>query len=91
MRSLNTDPSSIIEVKQSFSTIDPWTPINSILFTSSTLPVTASLLSNPHIMINNQVSNTNNSSNFDSVITDIVSNQQCFKPQLLYEPSSEYR
>jgi len=80
-----------IKISQSFSTIDTWTNINSIVFTSSTLPVVSSLLSTPHIIYNNEISNANNASNFDNIVTDLITNQQNFKPQVLYNPTAEFR
>jgi hypothetical protein len=91
IRILEDSPSKIFIVHQSFSTIDTWTNINSIVFTTSSLPVSSCLLSNPHILYDGKTSNTDNGSNFANIITDLCSNQQNYKPQLLYEPASEYR
>jgi len=92
----NAAPASQIEytqVFQEFSTIDTWTPVSSIVFTSNTLPIVANQLSSPQIFNNNQliVAAQGNNANFAQIITDMETNQQVFKPQILYNPTAEYR
>ena len=80
--------------EQEWSSIDLITPINSIVFISNTLPIIA-----------NQQSSTKNKDSKDSytldsersvnkhilMITDLMSNQQGYRPNLLYVPSGQYR
>jgi hypothetical protein len=77
---------------QEFSTIDTWSPVASIVFTSNTLPIISNQLSAPLIFNNGQTSTgIGNNANFAQVITDFVTNQQVFKPNILYTPTAEYR
>jgi hypothetical protein len=79
-----------IVLKQEISTIDAWCPISSIVFTSNQLPIIVS-----------QFSSTNTTGNipnpalvgnrFALVITDLMTNQQGFRPNLIYSPTAEYR
>jgi hypothetical protein len=80
--------------EQEWSSIDLMTPINSIVFISNTLPIIA-----------NQQSASKNKNNKDSytpdsernttqhllMITDLMTNQQGYRPNLLYVPSGQYR
>lgn len=78
---------------QEYSTIDTWTPINSIVFTSSSLPIIPTQVSQPAIYTNSsliQGSNGNNA-NISRIITDLQTNEMVYKPNLLYAPSAEYR
>jgi hypothetical protein len=77
---------------QEFSTIDTWSPVASIVFTSNTIPIISNQLSSPLIFNNGQVSTgIGNNANFAQIITDFVTNQQVFKPNVLYTPTAEYR
>jgi hypothetical protein len=80
-----------IRVEQEYSTISNWTPVSSVVFTSSTLPINVNSLSAPVIYVNNQVIQNSNNSNFAPIITDISSNEMVYKPNLLYVPSAQYR
>jgi len=82
-----------IYLPQEYSTIETWTPINSIVFTSSSLPIVSTQLAEPAIYSNNalvQGANGNNA-NVARIITDLQTNELCYKPNLLYAPSAEYR
>lgn len=84
----------IIKATQEWSSIDLMTPINSIVFTSNTLP-----------LVLNQQSSIQSKNNKDGytpitkgstnqhilVITDLMSNQQGYRPNILYVPSGQYR
>lgn len=78
---------------QEYSTIDTWTPINSIVFTTSSLPIVSTQISQPAIYTNNQlVTGANgNNANVARIITDLQTNEMVYKPNLLYAPSAEYR
>lgn len=85
--------SNYLVLPQEYPTIDTWTPINSIVFTSSSLPIVSTLLADPAIYTNNslvQGANGNNS-NIARIITDLQTNEMVYKPNLLYAPSAEYR
>lgn len=77
---------------QEFSTIDTWTPVASIVFTSNTIPIISNQLSAPLVFNNGQSSTgIGNNANFAQIITDMATNQQVFKPNVLYNPTAEYR
>jgi len=81
-----------VQMFQEFSTIDTWTPVNSIVFTSNTIPIISNQLSTPLIFNNGQTSTgIGNNANFSQIITDFQTNQQVFKPNILYTPTAEYR
>lgn len=81
-----------IQVFQEFSTIDTWTPVSSIVFTSNTLPIVSNQLSAPLLFNDGAIIvGSGNNSNFAQIITDMETNQQVFKPQILYSPTAEYR
>lgn len=80
------------QVFQEFSTIDTWTPVSSIVFTSNTIPIVSNQLSAPLIFNDGQVVvGDGNNTNFAQIITDLETNLQVYKPQLLYTPTAEYR
>lgn len=77
---------------QEFSTIDTWSPVASIVFTSNTIPIISNQLSAPLVFNNGQSSSgIGNNANFAQIITDMTTNQQVFKPNVLYNPTAEYR
>jgi hypothetical protein len=80
------------QVFQEFSTIDTWTPVASIVFTSNTIPIISNQLSAPLVFNDGKSSiGTGNNANFAQIITDMATNQQIFKPNVLYTPTAEYR
>ena len=83
---------SLIYVDQEYSTVDQFSPVASVLFISSTIPIIPNSLANPQFYIDgqpNQLSDTYNK--FANVITDVSSGDLAYKPSLLYIPSGEYR
>jgi hypothetical protein len=81
-----------IQTFQEFSTIVNWTPVDSIVFVSNTLPIVSNQLASPLIFNENQIiAGDGNNAKFAQIITDIVTNQQSYKPNLLYNPTAEYR
>jgi len=83
---------NVIEVIQEWSTISAWSPISAIVFTTSTVPITQNLLSKPAVFINgNILGSYGNNSNFQLVLTDFVSDTGFYKPNIVYEPSAQYR
>ena len=81
-----------IQVFQEFSTIALWSPITSIVFTSNTLPIVSNQVSTPVIYNNgNQLGSNGNNALISQVITDFISNEGIYKPNLVYEPTAQYR
>jgi hypothetical protein len=80
-----------IQVYQEFSTSQTWTPISSLVFTSNTLNVVPSAISSPANYINGQLLINNTSNNvYSQIITDFIYDSN-YKPQIVYDPSSEFR
>nr|WPF46855.1 MAG: putative minor capsid protein [Lake Baikal virophage 14] len=81
-----------LQIFQEYSTIVNWSPVSSIVFVSNTLPIVSNQIASPVIYNENQIVTGNgNNSRFAQIITDIESNEQSYKPNLLYNPTAEYR
>jgi len=81
-----------IQTFQEYTTIINWTPVASIVFVSNTLPIVSNQLASPLIYNENVIVPSNgNNANFAQIITDIETNEQSYKPNLLYNPLAEYR
>jgi hypothetical protein len=80
-----------IQIFQEMSTCALWSPISSIVFTSSSIPVVQSATASPVNYVNGQILVSNSTNNlYTNLLTDFsdISN---YKPQILYEPTAEYR
>jgi len=80
----------MIVFKQELSTIDTWCPINAIVFTSNTLPIVINQFS-AVTTIGAEATPSAKGNEFALIITDLASNQQGFRPNVLYTPSAEFR
>jgi hypothetical protein len=83
---------SVIQLYQDNSTVGLFNPVQSIVFTSSLLPIVQSVVGNTKIFnfYNAQFQNNNSA----PIITDFVvpySATNQFRPNLEYTPSGEYR
>ena len=77
---------------QEYSTVASWSPILSVVFTSNTLPIEPNQVSTPVIFVNGvNINLAGNNSDFANIITDIVSSDGNYRPNLVYNPTSEYR
>jgi hypothetical protein len=86
------DTFNVIEVIQEYSTISAWSPITAIVFTSNTLPIVSNQISKPTIFVEGSVlGNYGNNSNFQQIITDMVTDDAFYKPNICYNPSAQYR
>ena len=79
-----------IKVNQELSTIDTWCPINGIVFTTNTLPIVINQYGSNSV-INNERPSFETGAQFAMIITDLQTNEQGYKPNLLYNPTAEYR
>lgn len=79
-----------IVLEQELSTIDTWCPINGIVFTTNTLPIVINQFST-NSSVNGERPNPEAGADFALVITDLQTNQQGYKPNLIYIPTAEYR
>jgi hypothetical protein len=80
----------MIVFKQELSTIDTWCPVNAIVFTSNTLPIVINQFS-AVTTIGAEPTPSAKGNEFALIITDLTSNQQGFRPNVLYTPSAEFR
>ena len=79
-----------IVLEQELSTIDTWCPINGIVFTTNTLPIVINQYTS-NATLNSDRPNPEAGADFALIITDLQTNQQGYKPNLLYTPTAEYR
>ncbi len=83
-----TYPSTIT---QEYSTTASWNSVESIVFTSTQLPIISSQIAIPSLYVNGAVINNNTSNGSLSIITDLVANDFQYKPFVIYTPSGQYR
>lgn len=75
----------LIKQAQELSTIDTWTPINAIVFTTTSVPIVVNQFSaSSSIGSNPPTSSLDNA--FAFIITDLQTNQQGYRPNLLLVP-----
>jgi hypothetical protein len=85
-------PWTAICVYQEYSTIAQWTPITAMVFTSNTLPIQPNQVSTPLVYNNgSQLQFGGNNSDIANIITDLVSNDGQYRPNLVYLPQAQYR
>lgn len=83
---------SNVILKQNYSTIANWSPVSSIVFASTILPIRPSNISSPITYRNGLILPAGGSNNSTiNIISDISTNEQSFKPNIIYNPSAEYR
>jgi hypothetical protein len=82
---------AFIKTPQEYSTISNWNAISSIVFTSNTLPIVATQTSDPIVFSDNLTAPRGVALSYAQVISDMATNEMCYKPNLLYVPSAEYR
>lgn len=80
----------LLKQPQELSTIDTWTPINAIVFTTTSLPIVVNQFS-ASSSIGDKPPSGSTSNEFAFIITDIQSNEQGFRPNILYAPSAQFR
>jgi hypothetical protein len=81
-----------LQIVQEYSTLALWTPITAIVFTSNTLPIVANQVSAPLLFFNGQkYTSGGNNSNISQIITDFVTQDGIYKPNIVYVPTAQYR
>jgi hypothetical protein len=80
-----------VKTPQEYSTISNWNAVSSIVFTSNTLPIVATQTSDPLVFIDNVSAPRGTALTSAQVISDMATNDMCYKPNLMYVPSAEYR
>lgn len=89
---------NFISTNGDYSPVPMWNPISSMIFTSSLLPISASMTTVPSVYNNSPYdttySNTGNNNQVSSMLSDIqiglVTGTE-YKPSVLYVPGGEYR
>jgi len=79
-----------VVVPQEYSTTSIWSPVKAIVFTSSLLPVNASLSGDPVVFgVGSLKLTTGNNNNITAVLTDFTADN--YNATVQYTPSAEYR
>jgi hypothetical protein len=79
------------QIIQEMSSIGNMSPILSIVFTSNQLPIIQNISGNPNVYINGNIANQSSSNLGYNIITDMVSNNFVYLPNIVYVPSGQYR
>ena len=87
----SSDGVYFIKTCQEYSTISNWCAVAAVVFTTNTLPIVSTQQSEPMIYDNGAALNVGVPQNFVQVISDMSTNEMCYKPNLIYVPSAEYR
>jgi len=81
-----------VKVYQDSSTTANFSPITALVFTSNTLPINPNQVSTPVVYNNSQqLVLGGNNADFANIITDLVSDTGQYKPNVVYNPTAEYR
>lgn len=89
---IDGNPGTDLASYQEYSTISNWSPLSSIIFTTGSLPIVANELSEPVIYENNvRVNLTRGGDQIERIISDFISDENCYRSNLLYNPTAEYR
>jgi hypothetical protein len=75
----------LIKQAQELSTIDTWTPVNAIVFTTTSIPIIVNQFSASSSIGSNPPSSSLDNA-FAFIITDLQTNQQGYRPNLLLVP-----
>jgi hypothetical protein len=87
----NPASGKFIKTCQEYSTISNWCAVAAVVFTTNTLPIVSTQQSEPVIYDNGYALSGGMAHNFVQVISDMSTNELCYKPNLIYVPSAEYR
>lgn len=80
------------QIFQEQTSVNVWSPVTSIVFTSNTLPINSTNVCNPSIFVNGISTNNNgNNSDIAQVITDFQAENNIYKNSCLFFPMGENR
>lgn len=86
---------SLLRVSQEYPTTPLWSPVQSIVFTTSLLPIASSIVSTPVLFGQGATFTTRgNNSGIANILTDLeipLEKGWQFKPSINYTPTAEYR
>jgi hypothetical protein len=88
---INGTDQLFIKTGQEYSTISNWSAVSSIVFTTNTLPIVGTQMSEPLVYYNGNAISSKIAQNSALIISDMATNDLCYKPNLLYVPSAQYR
>jgi hypothetical protein len=81
-----------IRVTQESSTVNNWSAITSLVWTSLRLPVLANLVSPPSVYLNGALRTQNNTNNSSAqIVSDLITGDFQYYGAVLYNPSAQYR
>lgn len=84
-----------LRVSQEYPSTPLWNPVQSIVFTTSLLPIAPSLVSAPVLYgLGSSLTNSGNNSNISNILTDLevpLEKGWQTKPSINYTPTAEYR
>lgn len=88
----SSTPYTAIQVFQEFTTsLTLWSPVAGLVFTSNSIPVVSSGVTSPLNYVNGSIILANSNNNiYSSIITDFISDSN-YKPNIVYEPTAQYR
>jgi hypothetical protein len=79
-------PYTALIVNQEYATTSLWTPVTSIVFCSSSLPIVQNQISAPLFFVNGVSYSNNGTNNIAPIITDMAVTDGDYKPNLVYSP-----
>jgi hypothetical protein len=85
-----TSPTSVpcVSLNQSYSSVGVWNPVESLVFTSNTLPINVTALLPPVVLFNGvNVGPQTSNSNVGNILTTFQSPNQIYRPNISYQPS----
>lgn len=88
---IDTTDYEFIKTTQEYSTISNWSPVSSIMITTNVLPIVSSQIATPQNYINGSLIQNTIPMKTEKIISDFATNQNVYKPNLIYIPSAEYR
>ena len=86
-----TTTTQFVQLEQEYSTISIWNPVQSIVFTTTSIPILPTNSGTPYIFDDTAIIANGNNANIMSIITDIQVGDGMYRPFVEYTPTSEYR
>jgi hypothetical protein len=87
---------SALQAYQEYSTTSLWNPIQMLVFSTSLLPISPTNIAKPLVYNSNtSLTQGGQNNNFSIIMTDFIADTtdlgSSYKPEVLYNPTSEYR
>jgi hypothetical protein len=84
-------PITYIKTKQEYSTISNWSAVSAIVFTTNTLPIFGTQIAEPLVYNDGHNGHSEIPQKFAQIVSDMATNDLCYKPNLIYSPFAENR